>query len=81
MIFEEILKDMRIVRGESKLTEALDLAIRKNLTLYDSYYIYTARSMKIKLATEDKSLLKFPETLNVDAMLAELYSRCSRTLC
>jgi len=55
-----------------KVHEVVELAAGENLTFYDASYLYTARAYKAKLVTEDKGLLKFPESISVGQPLSEL---------
>lgn len=61
-LFEEVFKVTQIIKIEPKISEAVDLASREGITLYDAYYLYIAQSMGIKLVTEDRDLRKYAES-------------------
>ncbi len=72
-LFQEMLSLIPITRiGSQDLGKILDLALRENLTFYDATYLHTARIKKAKLVTEDRELLAFPESINVEELLNEL---------
>ena len=71
-LFEEIFKSLTILKLGAHLREALELAITESLTFYDAAYLYAARVHGLKLVTEDRDLLRFPEALNTDTLIREL---------
>jgi len=62
------------VRGEIDIPKVAELALSENLTFYDAAYLYTARKLGVKLVTEDKDLLRFPESINVKTLVEHLSS-------
>ena len=75
-LFQEMLGFLPITRMDAgDLGKILDLALRENLTYYDAAYLYAARIKKAKLVTEDRELLEFPESINVEELLKELKTK------
>ncbi len=70
--FEEVLMTLQIMRVPTNLAEILKLAVNHGLTFYDASYIYVAQHYGLKLVTEDKDLLKFPQAISVRELLHEL---------
>lgn len=70
--FKEILKDLKKLSVGDEFQEILNTAIESNITFYDASYIHVARKHKLKLITEDKDLIRFPESITVDGLLEEL---------
>ena len=71
-LFEEVLKNLEKLSVGGVLHEILEVAVKSNITVYDASYIYVARRHGLKLVTEDKDLLKLPESISVGEMLKEL---------
>jgi len=71
-MFKEIIKNLEKLNIGQKILEVLEIAKKNNITFYDASYIYVAKEYKLKLVTEDLDLLKFPETISLEAMLKEL---------
>lgn len=71
-IFEDVIRDVHIIRVKEGFSNAVELALKENLTLYDAYYLYIARKEGIKLVTEDRALLKFSEAISTNEMLKNL---------
>ncbi len=71
-LFEEIFKSLTMLKLETHLREVLELAIAESLTFYDATYLFAARIHGLKLVTEDRDLLRFPEALDTDTLLKEL---------
>jgi len=71
-LFNEAFSYVNVVRGYVDIPEILELAINENLTFYNAAYIYAARRLGVKLVTEDKDLLRFPESINVQTLIETL---------
>jgi predicted nucleic acid-binding protein len=71
-MFKEIIENLKKLNIGQKILEVLEIAKKNNITFYDASYIYVAKEYKLKLVTEDLDLLKFPETISLEAMLKEL---------
>jgi len=70
--FSEVLKLMSTLSASSSIDRVVELAARENLTFYDASYLYVARSRGMKLVTEDRDLLRYPESISVRQLLREL---------
>ena len=73
-LFEEIFSSITIVRPEIELSKVLELAVSEKLTFYEATYLYVARTYGVKLVTEDKELLRYPESINSEQLVKELRS-------
>jgi len=71
-LFDEAFNYVNLIRDYVDIPEILELAINENLTFYDAAYIYAARQLGVKLVTEDKDLLRFPESINVQTLIETL---------
>ena len=69
-LFEEVLKNLEKLSVGGALHEVLDVAVKSNITVYDASYIYVARRQG--LVTEDRDLLKLPESTSVGELTREL---------
>ena len=54
------------------MSDVLELAVRENLTFYDASYLTAAKKYGIKLVTEDRDLLRFPECMSIEDLIREL---------
>ena len=70
--FSEVMKRLHILSIHSSIDEVVELAARENLTFYDASYLYVATSRNMKLVTEDRDLLKYPQSITVEQLLREL---------
>ena len=71
-LFQQIIN---IITKEiiDNIKEVLKIAISKDLTFYDSSYIYVAERSNLTLVTEDKELLsKYTRAINTEKLLKEL---------
>jgi len=68
-LFNEIFSYVNIIRTHIDIPKIVELALNENLTFYDASYIYTARQLGIKLVTDDKDLLRFPESINTQTLI------------
>lgn len=71
-LFQEILSTMPRLGLNAGISDVLALAINENLTFYDASYLYTARTRKLKLVTEDRDLQRFPESISIEQLVNEL---------
>lgn len=71
-LFQEIFNALTMQRATPSMQKILELAVGEGLTFYDASYLYTARSLKLKLVTEDHDLQKYPESISVKQLLKEL---------
>jgi len=71
-LFDEAFSYVNVVRDYVDIPEILELTINEDLTFYDAAYIYAARRLGVKLVTEDKDLLRFPESINVRTLIEAL---------
>jgi len=71
-LFDEAFSYVKVIRDYVDIPEILVLAVNENLTFYDAAYIYAARRLGVKLVTEDKDLLRFPESINVRTLIETL---------
>jgi len=72
-IFSEILREVEVVSvGSWAVAEVLELALAEGLTFYDAAYLYAARKLGLKLVTEGLDLRRYPGTISVDELTAEL---------
>jgi predicted nucleic acid-binding protein len=71
-MFEMIVNNFEKLSIDKEILKVQEIAIKNNLTFYDAAYIYVARRNKLKLVTEDKTLLNFPEAINLNTLLKEL---------
>jgi len=69
-LFEEVLKNLEKLSVGDVLHEVLNVAVKSNITVYDASYIYVARRQG--LVTEDRDLLKLPESTSVGELTREL---------
>ena len=70
--FQEVLGALQVLSIGRAIDEVVELAIKENLAFYDASYLYVARSRGYRLVTEDKKLGKYPESISVKQVLAEL---------
>ncbi|MCD6244259.1 MAG: type II toxin-antitoxin system VapC family toxin [Candidatus Korarchaeota archaeon] len=70
-LFREFLNDVTVM-GHPPLEETLDLAVKENLTFYDASYLCIAKKEGMRLVSEDKDLLRFPQCISVDELVKEL---------
>ncbi len=70
-MFEEFFSEVN-VRRMPDMSDILELAARENLTFYDASYLIAAKKYGIKLVTEDRDLLRFPECMSVEDLIREL---------
>ncbi len=70
-MFEEFFGEVS-VRRMPEMSDILELAARENLTFYDASYLIAAKKYGIKLVTEDRDLLRFPECTSVEDLIREL---------
>ena len=70
-MFEEFFSEVS-VRRMPDMSDILELAARENLTFYDASYLIAARKYGIKLVTEVRDLLRFPECMSVEDLIREL---------
>ncbi len=70
-MFEEFFSEVS-VRRMPDMSDILELAARENLTFYDASYLIAAKKYGIKLVTEDRDLLRFPECMSVEDLIREL---------
>jgi len=73
-LFNEVFNYVYTVRGEIDISKVAELALSENLTFYDAAYLYTARKLGVKLVTENKDLLRFPESISVQTLIKHLSS-------
>ena len=71
-MFMEVLNNIKKLSIENSLCEIQEIAIESNISFYDAAYIYVARKHGLKLVTEDKILLKFPESINTNTLIREI---------
>ncbi len=71
-LFQEIFRNIHVLRLESGLQHVLELSVSENLTFYDASYLYAARSRGLRLVTEDQDLQGYPESITVKQLLEEL---------
>jgi len=71
-MFEEVIGDMKRLSMDVDVSGVQEAAVKESLTFYDAAYVYVARKHGLKLVTEDKMLLKLPESTNVDSLLREI---------
>jgi predicted nucleic acid-binding protein len=71
-MFEEVIGDMKRLSMDVDVSGVQEVAVKESLTFYDAAYVYVARKHGLKLVTEDKMLLKLPESTNVDSLLREI---------
>jgi len=74
-LFNEVFNYVYIVRGKIDISKVAELALSENLTFYDAAYLYIARQLGVKLVTEDRDLLRFPESINVQTLVKHLSSK------
>jgi len=74
-LFNEIFSYVYVVRGGIDIPKVTELALSENLTFYDAAYLYIAQRLGVKLVTEDKDLLRFPEAVNVQTLIKHLNSK------
>jgi len=74
-LFNEIFSYVYVVRGGIDIPKVTELALSENLTFYDAAYLYIAQRLRVKLVTEDKDLLRFPEAVNVQTLIKHLNSK------
>jgi len=73
-LFKQMFSSIPSLSIKNEIEEVLNLAIKESLTFYDASYLQAARTYRVKLVTEDRDLLKFPESINVDMLLKEITS-------
>jgi predicted nucleic acid-binding protein len=72
------LKNTHIVNvNASFMSKVLELAVEKNLTVYDASYVYIARERNLVLVTEDEKLMEKAieigvKSVNVSSFLGDL---------
>lgn len=71
-LFEEVFRDINVIEVSREFLGIVELAAKGNLTFYDAYYLHVAEKMNLKLITEDKALLKYPISINVERFMKEL---------
>lgn len=76
-LFREVLRHLREVEVEvDDMPGVLRVAVERDMSLYDSSYVYEAESRGIKLVTEDEVILKkCPNAVRLEELLAELRSK------
>lgn len=67
--FNEVFNYVYVIRADIDIPKIAELSLSENLTFYDAAYLYTARRLGVKLVTEDRDLLRFPEVINVQTLV------------
>jgi len=68
-LFNEIFSYINIIKIHIDIPKIVELALNEDLTFYDASYIYTARQHGSRLVTDDKDLLRFPESINTQTLI------------
>ena len=64
-LFALILGELGKIDVQEHWRDVLKLAADENLTFYDASYLYVSRRLGLRLVTEDRDLVKYPEALRV----------------
>jgi len=71
-LFNEIFSYVNIIRAYVDIPKIVEQALNEDLTSYGASYIYTAHQLGIKLVTDDKDLLRLPESINTQTSIKTL---------